>query len=295
VAVIAALAAAVFYALASVLQQREAERQPGAHALRFRLLARLARRPQWLAGLASDISGYALQWLALTVGSLVVVQPLLVSGLLFALPMKARLSNYSMRSWDWTGAVLTTCGLGGFLAVSDPAPGHPNVAPLTWAVVLGSGGILAVALVGVAREASPKWRGMAYGTAGGIVYGECAALTKACAHLLSRGVVPLVESWQLYLLLGGGAAGMVLAMSAFQAGPLDASLPPLSATDPVVSVLIGAVGFGEALRVGPVFTTVEALSLALMVTGIFLLGHTDAVKLAQREHFQLVGQGQAVP
>jgi len=294
VAVLAALAAALFYALASVLEQREAERQPEAIALRPSLLARLARRPQWLAGLASDVIGYVLQWVALTWGSLVMVQPLLVAGLLFALPMKARLSRYRMRRRDWTGAVLTTFGLAVFLVASDPASGHANVRPLTWAILLGSGGVMASVFVMVAHESSPKWRSMAYGTAGGVVYGMCAALTKTSAHLLSLGVGHLVESWELYVLMGAGAVGMVLAMSAFQAGPLDASLPSLSATDPVVSVVIGAVAFGEAVRVGPLFTLAEVVSFVLIVIGVFLLGHTDAVKVVQRQHFAAASRHQAL-
>jgi hypothetical protein len=254
---------------------------------RFGLLA----PPIWLAGLGADAAGYALQWVVPIGGSLVVVQPLLVSGLLFALPMRARISNYKMHRRDWAVVVLTTVGLAVFLAVSRPAFGHTNVRPLTWSLLLGSGAAL---LIAVGRETSPRWRSMAYGTAGGVVYGEVAALTKTCSHLLSLGVVNLLESWQLYVLIAAGAAGMVLAMSAFQAGPLDASLPALSATDPVVSVLIGAVAFGEALRIGPLHTTVEVLSLATMVAGIFLLGHTDAVKVAQQEHFAEARRRQAV-
>jgi hypothetical protein len=94
----------------------------------------------------------------------------------------------------------------------------------------------------------------------------------------------LFESWQPYFLLGAGIMGMVLAQSAFQAGPLDASLPTLSATDPIVSVLIGAVAFGETVRTGIAPTTVEVISFAAIVIGIFMLAHTDVVKVAQRHY-----------
>ena len=77
---------------------------------------------------------------------------------------------------------------------------------------------------------------------------------------------------------------MVLAQSAFQAGPLDASLPTLSATDPIVSVLIGAAAFGETVRTGIAPTTVEVISFAAIVVGIFMLAHTDVVKVAQRRY-----------
>lgn len=278
---VAALAAALFYALASVLQQWEAERQPPERALRPSLLAKLALRPLWIAGLGFDVGGYALQWVALSHGSLVVVQPLLVVGLLFALPMKARLSPYRMRGWDWTGAIMTTAGLAVFLAVSQPAAGHPNVRPVVWTMLVCAAAGLATLLVVVGRECGPRWKAMSYGTAGGVIYGVCAALTKTCSHLLSLGLGHLLGSWQAYAVVVGGIVGMVLAQSAFQAGPLDASLPALSAADPVVSVVIGAVAFGEAIQSGIIATTLEVISFSAVVVGIFMLGHTDAVNAAQ--------------
>jgi hypothetical protein len=288
VAVVAALVAALSYALASVLQHWEAERQPADKALRLSLVARLAKRPRWVAGLGFDAGGYAFQWVALSVGSLVVVQPLLVVGLLFALPIKARFTAYRFHGWDWGGALLTTCGLAVFLIVSRPAAGDSDVNGLIWTLLLCGAGVLAAVLVSFGRKSGPRWRAVAYGAAGGIVYGMCAALTKTCASLLSQGVSELFSSWQPYVLAIAGVAGMVLAQSAFQAGPLDASLPTLSATDPVVSIVVGAVAFGEALRTGLVATSLEVVSLSAVVVGIFVLSHTEAVNAAEQQHFQLV-------
>lgn len=290
-AIIAALAAALFYALASVLQQWEAERQPNTQELRIGLVARLAMRPLWLAGLALDVGGFLTQWLALSWGSLVVVQPLLVLGLLFALPIRARLASCRFDRSDWAGALMTTLGLAVFLTVSQPGPGHSNVGLVTWGEVIGMCAAVAVPLLVVGHRSSPKWKAMAYGTAGGIVYGVCAALTKTCSRLLSQGVTHLFTSWQPYVLVVLGAAGMVLSQSAFQAGPLDVSLPSLSASDPIVSVLIGAFAFGESIKSGPVVTPIEIVSFSIAVTGIFVLGHTEAVKAAQRRHLRQLGRG----
>lgn len=293
-AIVAALAAALLYAMASVLQQRQAERQPAEKALRPSLLARLAVNPGWLLGLGFDASGYVVQWVALSLGSLVVVQPVLVVGLLFALPIKAWLSPYRMHGWDWGGAVLTTAGLGVFLAVSRPASGHSDVSAEVWAALLGAAAALSVVLVLFGRGSSPRWKAMAYGTGGGVLFGVCAALTKSCAHLLSIGPAELFSSWQPYVLIAFGLSGMVLAQSAFQAGPLDASLPALSAADPVVSVVIGAAAFGEAVRSGLFATTAEVLSLSAIVVGIFMLAHTEAVKVVQVRHFEVARPGEAL-
>lgn len=286
-AIVAALAAAVLYALASVLQQWEAELQPPQRALRPSLVARLATRPRWLLGLGFDGAGYVCQWIALSHGSLVVVQPLLVVSLLVALPVKARLAPYRMRPWDWSGAVLTTAGLGLFLVVSRPAPGYAGAPPSTWVALLCIVALVAGALVLLGRGSSPRWRSMAFGTAGGLVFGANAALTKTSAHLLSQGPVTLLCSWEPYVMLVGGAAGMVLSQSAFQAGPLDASLPSLTATDPLVSVVIGALAFGETLQGGVFAHVFELLSFSAVVVGIFVLAHTEATKAAQTRHFEV--------
>ena len=51
----------------------------------------LLRRPLWWAGTAAAVAGgYVFQALALAKGSLLLVQPILVSGLLFALPLSAQ-------------------------------------------------------------------------------------------------------------------------------------------------------------------------------------------------------------
>ncbi|HTW05905.1 MAG TPA: DMT family transporter, partial [Acidimicrobiales bacterium] len=203
-AIVVALAAAFLYALASVLQQWEAELQPAEQALRPVLLARLAKRPRWILGLGFDVAGYVLQWLALSWGSLVVVQPLLVVGVLFALPIKALMTPYRMHGWDWIGCLLTTAGLAVFLAVSNPTAGETNISTLVWSLILCAAAVLTLVLIIVGRECGPRWKSMAYGTAGGIVYGVCAALTKSCAHLLSLGVANLFESWQPYVLAIAG-------------------------------------------------------------------------------------------
>ena len=61
----------------------------------------------------------------------------------------------------------------------------------------------------------------------------------------------LLVHWQPYALLMAGIGGMVIGQSAFQAGSLDASLPTMSVVDPIVSIVIGALAFGESIAAGP--------------------------------------------
>jgi len=276
-AVVYALTAALLYAVGAVLQQRAARATAAEHSLRLGLLTRLAVNPLWVVGILTDTLGYVFQFMALGQGSLVVVQPLLVSGLLFALPLGAALTGTRLTKRDWGGALFVCAGLSLFLAVAAPAAGHSDTSSATWVGILVVTAILAALAALVARGAPPRRRASLLAASAGLVYGVTAGLTKASSHLLHRGVPHLLASWQPYGLVVAGAVGMVLAQSAFQAGSLDASLPTLTVMDPIVSIAIGAVAFGESVAVGLAATTLELVGLALVIAGVFALDRSTAV------------------
>jgi drug/metabolite transporter (DMT)-like permease len=282
-----ALFSSLLYAFASVLQHRAAIAQPPETAMRFGLLARLARSRIWLLGIVFDGLAYTLQFLALGRGSLVLVQPLLVCGLLFALPLGAWLAGGRMTGRDWWGAAAVVVGLSAFLVTAAPRKGHAEVANRDWLFLLIVTGVVILALVLAARRAQGpgggRRRAALLAAAAGINYSVTAALTKAVAHLLNGGVTEVVESWELYVLILAGVLGMLMAQSAFQAGALDASLPVLTVVDPVASIVIGAVLFGEAVRSGLVQTPIEAVGLALMTLGIFTLSKAEVVRAVHDE------------
>jgi drug/metabolite transporter (DMT)-like permease len=280
-AVICALMAALLYALASVLQQRGAAAQPEDTALRLSLLTRLLRNPGWMVGLACDIGGYVFQFAALGPGALVVVQPLLVSGLLFALPIGAAWSGRRLGRWDWVAAVLVCAGLAAFLIVAQPSNGRADVSGFTWGLLLASAGGLAFLLVAASLGRAAWQRAVLLSFSAGTVYGLTAALTKTSSHLLSSGIAQFLAHWQPYALAAAGVGGMLVAQSAFQAGSLEASLPPMTVIDPIVSILIGVIAFDESISASGLAVSLEALALAAMSVGVFLLARSEAVRSVQ--------------
>jgi drug/metabolite transporter (DMT)-like permease len=266
------------YALASVLQQRGAAAQPPEQSLRLSLLGRLLRNPGWVLGLAFDVTGYGLQFVALGHGPIVVVQPLLVTGLLFALPIGAAWAGRKLRGIDWVAAVMVCSGLAVFLTVANPGSGHDNVRPVVWVMLLASSGGAVLGLISLSRGREPWRRAVFLSGAAGVVYGVTAALTKTSSHLLDGGLIHLLGHWQPYALLIAGVGGMVIAQSAFQAGSLDSSLPTMSVVDPVVSIVIGALAFGESIASSPRDVIVEVVALMAMSWGIVLLARSEAVR-----------------
>jgi drug/metabolite transporter (DMT)-like permease len=270
----ASLGAALCYAVASVLQQQAASGQPHDRSLRPALLLHLVARPRWVLGVLTDVAGYALQVVALAEGSLVLVQPLLVSGLLFALPLGAFAARTRLRAAEWVGALEVAAGLSLFLVVAAPAQGRPEASGVAWVAVIAATLGPAALLVVLAGPVGPR-RAMSLGAATGLLYGLTAALTKASAHLLNAGVVHALGRWELYALAVVGISGMLTAQSAFQAASLASSLPILTATDPVVSIAIGAVAFGESLNWRGPAPLLELVGLAVMVAGIFGLARSQ--------------------
>ena len=132
-AVLLALGAALAYAAASVLQQREAEADDGVRdGGGVRLVLRLARKPVWLAGLGADGIGYCFQAAALGVGELLVVQPVLTSGILFALPAGAWWSGRRLRRADFGWACALAVGLTVFLLLAGTDGGKDRASTAAW-------------------------------------------------------------------------------------------------------------------------------------------------------------------
>lgn len=282
-AVLFALLAALLYAVASVLQQRAAATEPPEASLRLGLLARLLRRPVWVLGVAADVAGFGCQFTALATGTLVIVQPLLVVGLLFALPIGARLSGARVHGRDLAAAAVLCAGLALFLAVSDPVAGHDSTTPEGWLALLAAGCGAAAILAAVGRRRAGRSRAVMLSAGAGVIYGVAAALTKTTGDLLARSVLLAFGHWEPYALAAVGIVGMVLAQSAFQAGSLELSLPAMSVLDPVVSVVVGALAFGESMAASPAAVAAEVVGLVATAAGVVVLSRSPAVRALREQ------------
>ncbi|HEX5346375.1 MAG TPA: hypothetical protein VFW64_04630 [Pseudonocardiaceae bacterium] len=103
IAVLAALAAGACFAVGGVLQQREASTRPADEAQSLRLLADLAHRPAWLAGIGATAGSFLFKAVALAFGPLTVVQPLIASELVFAIPVSVRRHGFRLHLREWSG------------------------------------------------------------------------------------------------------------------------------------------------------------------------------------------------
>ena len=283
--VLVALGSALAYAVASVMQQYAAVQAPESESLKMSLLLRLATHPIWVIGILADIGGFVLQFIALGHGSLVLVQPLLVCGLLFALPLGALFTRRRVLSLgEWVASIMVCAGLALFLVVASPSHGRSTATNTAWAIVSALTCIPAAIMVLLSRHRSGALRANLQAVAAGLIYG----LTAACAKTVSTRIahsrgdtwhlfIRIVETWQVYGIVVTGIATMVLAQSAFQAGPLGWSLPALTVVDPIVSILVGALAFHEAIAASAQAQVSELVGVGLIVAGVTALARSPYV------------------
>lgn len=266
VAVLCALTAAMLIAVGSVAQQRSAAAVPATESF----LSGLARSPRWWAGILGDGGSYLLQIVALAFGSVLLVQPLLVASLLFALPLAAALTGYRLTRTTWLLAAALCAALVVFVTVGNPTAGTEDAPTAHWvlplAIVLG-----AAAVAVLAATVWPRHRALLFGAAGGILYGVSVAFTKHVTDQFGHGVLTVVTSWQTWALVAAGLGGTYLQQRAFRAGALSASMPALTVGEPLAAIFLGMTVLGERLRVdGPEFALVVAAIATMLVTTVVL-------------------------
>jgi hypothetical protein len=279
VAVVSALVSALLLGLASVADQRSTKQVQSRRALSPRIFVDLARRPLWLIAIAANIAGFALQVVALSFGSIALVQPLLVCDLIFAVVILGFLRRRSdirvpggrrKAVTALAGVAAATIGIAGFLAIGRPSAGHIQVSfatlpPLAIGFAAVVGGCLTVA----AR--SRKLQPLALALACGVSYGVAAYLVKLVTSEFGGGLGEVFTSWPVYVFAVVGPLGYLLNQNAFQQGTLLAPVQAIiTSADPVISIALGIAWLHVRLRGGPPDIAGEIVSILLIITGIVI-------------------------
>jgi drug/metabolite transporter (DMT)-like permease len=276
--VVLSLAAAICYAAGYVLQYHEAASVPEGMRLSPRSLARLAKHPLWVTGILVMFAGNGLQAAALDHGSLAVVEPLLTTSLLFALPISAAWRGERLSRKEWLGATLVCSGLGVLLGVGSPSAGGFTMSASEWLLtMLGGWGLTLAMVAGSRRVRWPAPRAAMLGMASGVLFGLEDALTPDLLHQFSHNPLSPLASWQLYMFVLAGIYGIVTMQAAYNAGPLTAGLPTMAVGEPVVGMLIGVFALGEHLSTTGVALGFELASAVVMIIGTWILGRSPLI------------------
>jgi hypothetical protein len=109
------------------------------------------------------------------------------------------------------------------------------------------------------------------GTAGGILFGLGAALTKTTVSMLDDGILAILGDWHVYALVVVSIAAFWLEQAALQTGALAAAVATTMAFDPLSSLVYGIVLFDENLHETAVGYVLCLVSLAVALAGLVVL------------------------
>ena len=276
IAALLAVAAALMIGIGDVLEQRSAQQVTDKPVGTVALLRRLLRDRRWWAGSLVAAAGFGLQAAALGLGSVVLVQALSVTSLLFALLISAKVNHRGITRWQGIWAILLVAAVAVVVTVGNPQAGTPRGSLQTWSVVaavMGPGLILCV--IG-ARKFPGSVAALLLGVMSGSLWGLFTVLTKGVVDQLGHGIPALLRTPEVYVWALLGIAATAWEQSAFRAGPLTASLPAVTVTEPIVGSVLGVTVLGETFSTNTVGLIALGVSVAVMIAATVALAHSQA-------------------
>jgi drug/metabolite transporter (DMT)-like permease len=270
-AVAASLGAATLFGLATALQHQQArsveqDATPG-------LLLTLARKPLWVLSMAVDLSAVGLQGLALGLGSVALVQSLLVAGLPLAAVLSAAMHHRRLSRHEVTGVVLCALALA-LLGPALAATPSEHVPSRTTALLTGLVVAAAAAWL-MALRRLPRLGPACAGASAGTLIGASSVLLAVVAHRIGAGE-PLLSTWAPYAAVVTGLLALQATQVAFQTGELGRPLAALSVVEPLVAVALAVAVLHESLPT-------SGLKLVAIVVG-GVLAVLSVLVLSAEEH-----------
>ncbi|MCG5219001.1 DMT family transporter [Streptosporangium sp. KLBMP 9127] len=256
-----ALLGSLFFALGAAVQQFEAARSAEQGLLR------LARRPRWLLGGVSILTGGALHIVALSLGPLTVVQPMGVASLLFALPIAAALHGRKPQRTELVAAATVAAGLIGLVLIVPEPSGPTSLSSSGALTLLAIAAVVAVLLWLAARPATPSVRAGLLAMASGVLYGATATLTRVI-------VDGTWEPWFFLAVPLPALIALALLQRAYAVGHFGVAFSVLQVADPLTAVAFGAILLGEPLPTGTASLLTAFAAMLLAGAGTVALART---------------------
>jgi drug/metabolite transporter (DMT)-like permease len=266
-----ALIAAFLFALAATLQQKGALGLPSLSLSHPSTLVRLGKQTPWLVGTIALLLAYGVQAVALDNGKLAIVQPLLVTTVVFALPLGYLLTGQQVGRREVVGAVVVIVGLVVFGAFGDPASGNNDAPTADWVIAIVVIGAISGLLLAMAAHTEGARRAAFYGVVSGALFGLSACLVKPTLDALHVSVEEVLTTWQFYGMALSGIIAFVLQQISLGVGFLATSVATVSVTNPIVSVTLGALILQERLARPTWHVVVALLGVGLAMAGAVVI------------------------
>ena len=261
-------------ALGAAFQDREISSLSDEQSKGLRLLWTSIAKPMWWLGLGVMVGSPVFQYLALRVGNLTQVQPVLTTELLFVLGIVIITHHERPGAKEWLGAVGVVAGLVAFLVAARPSGDQTTISQRSAVIMSLAALALVAAFWGSSRFGRAWVRAALLGAAAATCFAYQAAMTQIVAG------VPIGRLLLQPALLGlavAGVSGFIFFEHALRAGHIAASRASMVVVDPLLSVLIGVVVFNDQLSHSPAALSIEILGLLVLVAGAWRLATSPLI------------------
>ncbi|MDJ0358012.1 MAG: DMT family transporter [Actinomycetota bacterium] len=284
-AVTCAVAGAFFLAFGAQRQGSAVQANTGGLALGGNGFLRLLRNPRWVLGLLLLTAGMALNVVALTLGTLTVIQPIGAIALVITTIVNAKDQNIRLNRATVVTISLCVTGSALFvlLAVNVVRENtHVTVAEELTVVLLLA---VVVGLLGTCMVLfKHRLKAFFYILGAGALFGFVAVLTRIISKQLfdPNGLFLLNVQWySIIAIAAAGGLGSWFVQSAYASGPPDLVIAGLTVIDPIVGIAIGITILGELRPDVPAVIAIGMAGAALLaIVGVVALSrhHPDVVK-----------------
>jgi len=278
IAVTIGIASAGGFAIANALQHRVAGTVPPNVRRAVDVLRHLTTKPVWLTATLVSFVAMVLHAVALRVGSIALVQPLMLVGVVLAVPLRAALER-KLPPWRELRAVLVTViGLGVFLWCASLAPSHDRPRLATALALSVSGVAVAVGALRACKArfaGDPRVQAGLLGVAAGVLFGMTAGLLKLIGNVMADGSAGYALPVLSLALCGLGFMGTALNQRAYQIAPISFSMPVVNVVDVAIAVLFGALVFSELPGHTPVSLVLQLGALGCIGVGLRGIAHLE--------------------
>lgn len=279
-ATLLALGAALLAGISYVILQRSAQQVTEAEVGHLTLFQLSLRNAHWWLGSVAALGSFVFQALALTMGSVVLVQSLQATALLFALPIDARLTRHRVTARDWMWAMLLAAAVAVVVLAGDPSAGYARAPLHSWVVVAMVLAPVLLTCVVVARLVSDTVSAVLLALASAAALAVFTVLTKGVVAVVGRGFSQLLAAPELYAWMAILPIGLMLQQSALRSGALTATLPAIIVARPVIASVLGVTVLGEVIHTGEGEVLTLATAVTVVVVATVALARDEAAMLA---------------
>jgi drug/metabolite transporter (DMT)-like permease len=270
VSLIAAIVAALFYGIASVMQaiavRAASTKKPDAGGGKIDpgLVVRMLGQWRFVASVGLDMLGFVAQLIALQRLPLFAVQAFVASNLAVTAVVASRIIGLKLQTREWAAVLGVVAGVG-LLGASAGAEGATQVGAIfKLALILAIAGL---ALVGMAAaKLREPHRTIALGITAGLGYGVPSIAARVLAGF---DPIHLVKDPAAYAIIAAGIISFLFYATALEGGSVTTATAAVVLAETVPPAVIGVIFLGDQTRHG--LAVVAWLGFALAVASALML------------------------